>query len=79
MFSLTCAGLLTVTVWQRIILTILLIFQLKSDFEQVYPTNNFDENFPLIKKRLLEILVDKGSNIRADPALSELLDLSTGK
>lgn len=52
-----------------------------NDFEKTYPlaSTTFEECFPLIKKRLLERLVEKGSDIRAESAITDLLDLATGK
>lgn len=51
-----------------------------NDFEKSYPaTASFDENFLYIKRRLLELLENKGSHIRAESAVSDLLDLATGK
>lgn len=57
------------------------MFQLVSDFEKSYPlaSATFDNKFPFIKRRLLELLVNKGSHLRAESAVSDLLDLATGK
>ncbi|KAL4706291.1 hypothetical protein ACJJTC_013547 [Scirpophaga incertulas] len=52
---------------------------LTSDFQTVYPLANhkFEENFPLIKLKLLKLLADKAESNRSDDTIIELLDLAS--
>ncbi|KAL4703683.1 hypothetical protein ACJJTC_005247 [Scirpophaga incertulas] len=54
---------------------------LTSDFQTVYPLANhkFEENFPLIKLKLLKLLADKAESNRSDDTIIELLDLASDK
>ncbi|KAL4719111.1 hypothetical protein ACJJTC_019675 [Scirpophaga incertulas] len=52
---------------------------LTSDFQTVYPLANhkFEENFPLIKMKLLKLLADKAESNRSDDTIIELLDFAS--
>lgn len=59
----------------------MLSVQLASDFSAVYPSadQEFEERFPIVKTRLLELLAEKGGSVKPDHTTVELLELAASK